>query len=76
MTAIVTSQKIHTPQEYLALETAATTRHEYRNGEVLEITGGTPTHNEIIGAMTVLLRLALKRPSSASFCDGSTSLDS
>lgn len=60
MTAIVTSQKIHTPQEYLSLETTATTRHEYRNGEVLEMTGGTPTHNEIIGAMTVLLRLALK----------------
>jgi Uma2 family endonuclease len=39
MTAIVTSQKIHSPQEYLALETAATTRHEYRNGEVLEMTG-------------------------------------
>jgi len=60
MTAAVVSPKTYSPQEYLALEIAATTRNEYRNGEIIKITGGTPTHNEIIGAMTVILRLALK----------------
>lgn len=60
MTAAVVSPKTYSPQEYLALEIAATTRNEYRNGEIIKMTGGTPTHNEIIGAMTVILRLALK----------------
>lgn len=60
MTAAVVSPKTHSPQEYLALEIATTTRNEYRNGEIIKMTGGTPTHNEIIGALTVILRLALK----------------
>lgn len=58
--AAVVPPKIYNPQEYLALEVAATTRNEYRNGEIIKMTGGTPTHNEIIGAITVILRLALK----------------
>jgi len=60
MTAAVVSPKTYSPQEYLALEIAATTRNGDRNGEIIKMTGGTPTHNEIIGAMTVILRLALK----------------
>ncbi|PZO41140.1 MAG: hypothetical protein DCF19_10395 [Pseudanabaena frigida] len=57
---IATPVKTYTPEEYLELETTATTRNEYRNGEIIPMTGGTPTHNEIIGALTVILRLALK----------------
>jgi Uma2 family endonuclease len=52
--------KTYTPEEYLELETISTTRNEYRNGEIISMTGGTPTHNEIIGALTVILRIALK----------------
>ncbi len=52
--------KTYTPEEYLELETESTTRNEYRDGEIIPMTGGTPTHNEIIGALTVILRLALK----------------
>ncbi|PZV14161.1 MAG: hypothetical protein DCF20_13485 [Pseudanabaena sp.] len=52
--------KTYTPEEYLELETISTTRNEYRNGEIIPMTGGTPTHNEIIGALTVILRIALK----------------
>lgn len=52
--------KTYTPEEYLELETTSTTRNEYRNGEIIPMTGGTPTHNELIGALTVMLRLGLK----------------
>ncbi|NJK35293.1 MAG: Uma2 family endonuclease [Oscillatoriales cyanobacterium SM2_2_1] len=60
MSAAVVSPKIYSPEEYLALEVAATTRNEYRDGEIIKMTGGTPIYNEIIGAITVILRLALK----------------
>ncbi len=52
--------KTYTPEEYLSLEIESKTRNEYRDGEIIPMTGGTPTHNEIIGALTVVLRLALK----------------
>ncbi len=60
MTTAVVSLKTYSPQEYLALEVAATTRNEYRDGEIIKMTGGTPTHNELIRAMTVLLSLGLR----------------
>lgn len=52
--------KTYTPAEYLELEITSPNRNEYHNGEIIPMTGGTPTHNEIIGALTVILRLALK----------------
>lgn len=36
----------YTAEEYLALEVEAAFRHEFRNGEIVEMSGGTPTHNE------------------------------
>lgn len=57
---IATPVKNYTVEEYLELETQSATRKEYRNGEIIPMTGGTPTHNEIIGALTFILRLALK----------------
>ena len=56
---VVTSMQTHTAAEYLELEENASVRHEYRNGEIVEMTGGTPNHNELIRALTVLLSLAL-----------------
>lgn len=52
--------KIYTAEEYLALEVESPTRHEYRNGEIVEMTGGTPTHNELIRSLVFLLSLALR----------------
>ena len=43
-----TAPKI-TVAEYLEQERRATVRHEYVDGEVLEMPGETPTHNEIAG---------------------------
>lgn len=41
--------------EYLAFEASSDTRHEYRNGEVFAMAGGTITH----GALTVAVSTAL-----------------
>ena len=42
-------KKTYTVDEYLELEVAADTRNEYRNGEIIPMTGGTPNHNDIAG---------------------------
>lgn len=60
MTFTVIEPKIYTADEYLALEVESPTRNEYRNGEIVPMTGGTPTHNEIIGNLIFLLKAALK----------------
>jgi Uma2 family endonuclease len=49
-----------TPEEYLAQEVDAQTRSEYRNGEIVPMTGGTPEHNELIRALTVIFSLGLR----------------
>ncbi len=35
-----TETKIYTPEEYLELEIVCETRNEYRNGEIIPMTGG------------------------------------
>ena len=42
-----TQQKTYTPEEYLALEEAADQRHEYIDGEIIPMAGGTTNHNKI-----------------------------
>lgn len=53
-------KKVYTAEEYLALELASETRSEYRNGEIIPMTGGTPDHNDIASNLIVALKLALK----------------
>jgi Uma2 family endonuclease len=60
MIITVNEAKTYTTDEYLALEVEAETRNEYRNGEILPMTGGTPAHNEITGDLIFLLKAALK----------------
>lgn len=55
-----TGKKSYTIEEYLELELASETRSEYRNGEILPMTGGTPNHNDIAGNLYILLKSALK----------------
>lgn len=61
MTAVTTSTPTYTAEEYLALEIESETRHEFRDGEIVEMTGGTPEHNEISGNFFFLLKAALRR---------------
>jgi Uma2 family endonuclease len=52
--------KKYTAEEYLEFEVNSEERHEYVDGEIRLVTGGTPNHNEIAGNLYVLLKLALK----------------
>jgi Uma2 family endonuclease len=52
--------KAHTAEEYLEFEVNSEERHEYADGEIRLMTGGTPNHNEIAGNLYILLKLALK----------------
>ena len=42
-------------QEYLARERAAALRHEFVDGEIFAMAGGTPEHSAIIAALTMAL---------------------
>ncbi|MDY6782291.1 MAG: Uma2 family endonuclease [Cyanobacteriota bacterium] len=48
-----TQQRYYTPEEYLALEEVAQTKSEYRNGQIIPMTGGTTNYNRISGNLTV-----------------------
>ena len=59
---VVTSDlKTYTAEEYLALEVESETRSEYRSGEIVPMTGGTPSHNKIISALNALLWFGLRK---------------
>jgi Uma2 family endonuclease len=53
--------RTYTPAEYLELEVTSPERHEYINGEMILMTGGTPSHNRISGNLYIALIQALKR---------------
>ncbi|MEO1352258.1 MAG: Uma2 family endonuclease [Cyanobacteria bacterium J06635_15] len=52
--------KTYTLEEYLELEVNSPERHEYVDGEIRLMTGGTHDHNDIAGNLLVALKLALK----------------
>ncbi|MDV3347122.1 Uma2 family endonuclease [Leptothoe sp. ISB3NOV94-8A] len=58
---VATVAKTYTAEEYLALEVDADTRSEFRDGEIVEMTGGTPEHNEITGMFIFLLKASLRK---------------
>jgi Uma2 family endonuclease len=60
MTIAQTKERIYTPEEYLELEIASETRNEYRNGEIVPMTGGTPNHNDLAGNLLVSVKTALR----------------
>lgn len=64
MTAAVSITKpsnLYSAEEYLSLEVASEVRSEFRNGEVVEMAGGTPEHNEISRMFVFLLTAALRK---------------
>ncbi len=57
----VQSQKrYYTPEEYLELEEAADYKNEYRDGEIVPMTGGTTNHNKIALNFAANLKFALR----------------
>ena len=60
MTLASPPTKHHSAEDYLALEVESEIRNEYRNGEIVPMTGGTPEHNKIVSALTALLWFGLR----------------
>lgn len=56
-----TQQGYYTPEEYLAQEEVATFRSEYRNGQVVPMTGGSINHNQIAGNVYAFLKFMLRK---------------
>lgn len=61
MTIATAEAQTYTAEEYLALEVESEIRNEYRNGEMIPMTGGTPNHNKLASALTALLWFALRQ---------------
>lgn len=60
MTITLNRPKVYTSEEYLNLEISSDIRNEYRNGEIIPMTGGTPAHNQLISALNALLWFGLR----------------
>ena len=54
-------QRYYSPEEYLELEVNSEERHEYIDGQIIQMTGGTPNHNQITGNLYAAILFALKR---------------
>ncbi len=56
-----TQQRYYTPEEYLAQEEVAEFRSEYRDGEIVPMTGGSINHNQIAGNVYAFLKVMLRK---------------
>ncbi|NJN63120.1 MAG: Uma2 family endonuclease [Coleofasciculaceae cyanobacterium RL_1_1] len=61
MTIAAIQTKPCTAEDYLTAEVQSDMRNEYRNGEIIPMTGGTPAHNELISTLIFLLKSALRK---------------
>ncbi|GBF79291.1 Uma2 family endonuclease [Aphanothece sacrum] len=64
---IATEKQVYTPEEYLKLEKESTDKHEYRDGEIILMTGGTTNHNRLVLDFCTYLNLALMEQNSEVF---------
>src|SRR4051794_20961129 len=55
----VPAQRHYTTEEYLAFEREAEIRHEYCNGEIFAMSGGTREHSLIAGNLVTALNIRL-----------------
>ena len=55
-----TQARTYTPEEYLKLEAEADYKSEYRDGEIVPMTGGTTNHNKLAGTFYAYLLFAMK----------------
>lgn len=53
-------QEFYAPSEYLAMEEQSEIRHEYFDGEIVAMAGGSINHNQIVGNAAGELRNALR----------------
>ncbi len=55
------AQKTYTITEYLEIETQGEFRHEFINGAMIPMAGGTTNHNEIITNLCLLIKPSLRQ---------------
>jgi Uma2 family endonuclease len=55
-----TQKRYYSPEEYLELEEAADYKSEYRDGDIVPMTGGTTNHNKIALNFAANLKFGLK----------------
>ena len=58
---VALEKKHYSFEEYLVLEETANDKHEYQDGEIVQMTGGTTDHNKIALNFASNLKFALKR---------------
>lgn len=58
---MIIAERYYSPEEYLEIEVKSEERHEYINGQIIPMTGGTPNHNQIALNLSGTLNFALKR---------------
>jgi Uma2 family endonuclease len=56
-----TQKLYYTPEEYLEIEEKAEYKSEYRDGEIVPMTGGTTNHNKIALNLAASLKIGLRR---------------
>ncbi len=60
-------KRYYSPEEYLEMEIVSPERHEYIDGQIIPMAGGTPNHNQITLNLSAALNFALKRQSDRVF---------
>lgn len=58
---LITEEKIYSIAEYLAFEGTSENKHEYINGHIYPMAGGTTNHNQIAGNIYAELNFTFKR---------------
>jgi len=58
---VQTESLLYSPEDYLKLEETAEFKHEYRDGEIIPMTGGTTNHNQILVNLCAHLYFALRK---------------
>lgn len=58
---VAINKKTYTFEEYVELEETANDKHEYQDGEIVTMTGGTTEHNKIALNVAAYLKFALKK---------------
>lgn len=58
---VTTDKRTYSFEEYLEIEETADYKHEYQDGEIVPMTGGTTEHNKIAFNFASYLKFALKK---------------
>ncbi|MGL5034390.1 MAG: Uma2 family endonuclease [Microcystaceae cyanobacterium] len=58
---MLTKERVYSPSEYLVLEEQANERHEFIDGEIRPMAGGTTKHNELVTNLCLILKPKMRK---------------